>query len=155
MEVSNNRSVWDKNVVLKLDGHATIVSCLFKKSNEAVLCQWKGRLKQRNDAWRGMARDSAPGYPNKHIWHEKVVQNKIWRQKGHIEHNPIHANCTVDSPNFSVLGDAQEEITWFAQFLVDVISFLTECTTTKRVFLHSWQMNITSVFSEFVYSVWQ
>ena len=39
-------------------------SPLISKSNEVVQNQCKSFLKQRNNAWRGMARNSAPGYPN-------------------------------------------------------------------------------------------
>ena len=33
-EVSNNKSVWDKNVVSNLDGHGTITLCLTQKAME-------------------------------------------------------------------------------------------------------------------------
>ena len=52
--------------------------------------QWKSYLKQGNDAQRGMAMNSAPGYSNTHICREtvRVTHNYNWREWGHIEHEP-------------------------------------------------------------------
>ena len=66
-EVSNNKSVWDRNLVSNLNGHVKITPCLFQKLMESVGYQSKSYLKQINNEWQSKAKKLGPGYPNNHI----------------------------------------------------------------------------------------
>ena len=48
-------------------------------------CEINERIMWGNYSCWGMAKDLAPGYPNNHIWREKVTHNYSWREWGHIE----------------------------------------------------------------------
>ena len=65
------------------DNHSQLIS----KSNQVGGKSMKEKRK-RNDAWLGVARTLAPGYPNKHICREIVAHNQNGREWGHFEHNP-------------------------------------------------------------------
>ena len=80
-EVSNNKSVWDKNVVMW-----QLFPAYLKK-----WCKVYERLtwsKGMMYGWLGIACNSAPRYPNNHIWKEKVTHNHKWRAEQNIAHNP-------------------------------------------------------------------
>ena len=78
-------------------------SLLISKSNKVVQNQWKSYLKQRNNAWRSIARKSAPGYPNKHTWREQwltVISEENMDSSNGISND----KRTIDLPIFCFGG---------------------------------------------------
>ena len=59
---------------------------LLSKSNDVGGKSMKELPEAWNDAWQGMARNLATGYPDKHTCREKVTRKRNWRKCGHIEH---------------------------------------------------------------------
>ena len=97
-----------------MDCQVTIVLLHFEEATH-----WK--ITKINNPWKGMTRNLAPGYLDKHILREKWLTIITEEKRGHLEQNPKR----------------HKEI--FQLFvLVEINSFLTEWTkkTTKHEFVN-------------------